>query len=201
MKIRPEEISSVIKKEIEAYESDLDVEEVGTILEVGDGIARVYGLKRAMAGEMLLFPGEVYGLALNLEENTIGAVVLGDYLELKEGDTVKRTGRVLEVPVGEGLLGRIVDPMGRPIDAKGPIAAEDNRKVDIRAPGVVERQPVKEPLQTGLKAIDSMVPIGRGQRERAVARERPGPSRAIPVSPVRPWRLPVTPRPSPGFGP
>jgi F-type H+-transporting ATPase subunit alpha len=165
MKIRPEEISSVIKKEIEAYERDLDVEEVGTILEVGDGIARIYGLNRTMAGEMLLFPGDVYGLALNLEEDTIGAVILGDYLELKEGDTVKRTGRVLEVPVGEGLLGRIVDPMGRPLDEKGPINAADHRKVDIRAPGVVERQPVKEPLQTGLKAIDSMVPIGRGQRE------------------------------------
>jgi F-type H+-transporting ATPase subunit alpha len=165
MKIRPEEISSVIKKEIEAYEQDLDVEEVGTILEVGDGIARIYGLNRAMAGEMLLFPGNIYGLALNLEEDTIGAVILGEYLDLKEGDTVKRTGRVLEVPVGEAVLGRIVDPMGKPLDDKGPIRTDDHRKVDIRAPGVVERQPVKEPLQTGLKAIDSMIPIGRGQRE------------------------------------
>ncbi len=165
MKIRPEEITSVIRKEIEAYEKELDVEEVGTILEVGDGIARIYGLNRTMAGEMLEFPGDVYGLALNLEEDTIGAVILGEYIELKEGDIVKRTGRVLEVPVGKGLLGRVVDPMGNPLDDKGPIQAEDHMKIDIRAPGVVERQPVKEPLQTGLKAIDSMIPIGRGQRE------------------------------------
>jgi len=165
MKIRPEEIISVIRKEIEAYEKELDVEEVGTILEVGDGIARIYGLNRTMAGEMLEFPHDVYGLALNLEEDTIGAVILGEYLDLKEGDIVKRTRRVLEVPVGEGLLGRIVDPMGNPLDDKGPIKADSHMKVDIRAPGVVERQPVKEPLQTGLKAIDSMIPIGRGQRE------------------------------------
>ncbi len=165
MKIRPEEISSVIKKEIEAYEKDLDVEEVGTILEIGDGIARIYGLNRTMASEMLEFPNNIYGLALNLEEDTIGAVILGEYLELKEGDIVKRTGRVLEVPSGEGLLGRIVDPMANPLDDKGPIKADNFMKVDVRAPGVVERQPVKEPLQTGLKAIDSMIPIGRGQRE------------------------------------
>jgi F-type H+-transporting ATPase subunit alpha len=165
MKIRPEEIISVIRKEIEAYEKELDVEEVGTILEVGDGIARIYGLNRTMSGEMLEFPDGIYGLALNLEEDTIGAVILGEYLDLKEGDIVKRTGRVLEVPVGEGLLGRIVDPMGNPLDDKGPIKADSHMKVDIRAPGVVERQPVNEPLQTGLKAIDSMIPIGRGQRE------------------------------------
>ena len=165
MKIRPEEITSVIKKEIEAYEKELDVEEIGTILEVGDGIARIHGLNRTMASEMLEFPGNVYGLALNLEEDTIGAVILGDYFDLKEGDTVKRTGRVLEAPVGESLLGRIIDPMGNPLDDKGPIKTKHFRKIDIRAPGVVERQPVKEPLQTGLKAIDSMIPIGRGQRE------------------------------------
>jgi F-type H+-transporting ATPase subunit alpha len=144
---------------------DLDVEEVGTILEVGDGIARIYGLNRAMASEMLEFPHDIYGLALNLEEDTIGAVILGEYLELKEGDIVKRTGKVLSVPAGEGLLGRVVDPMGNPLDDKGPIKSDSFMKVDIRAPGVVERQPVKEPLQTGLKAIDSMIPIGRGQRE------------------------------------
>ena len=165
MKIRPEEITSVIKKEIESYERELEVEEVGTILEVGDGIARVYGLRKTMASEMLEFPGKVYGLALNLEEDTIGAVILGEYLGLKEGDIVKRTGRVLEAPVGEALLGRIVDPMGNPIDDRGPIETDRFRKIDIRAPGVIERQPVKQPLQTGLKAIDSMIPIGRGQRE------------------------------------
>jgi len=165
MKIRPEEITSVIKKEIESYEKELEVEEVGTILEVGDGIARIHGLKKTMAGEMLEFPGNVYGLALNLEEDTIGAGILGDYLDLREGDIVKRTNRVLEAPVGEGLLGRIVDPMGNPIDDRGPIQSDQFRKIDIRAPGVIERQPVKVPLQTGLKAIDSMIPIGRGQRE------------------------------------
>jgi F-type H+-transporting ATPase subunit alpha len=165
MKIRPEEITSVIKREIESYEKELEVEEVGTILEVGDGIARIHGLKKTMAGEMLEFPGNVFGLALNLEEDTIGAVILGDYLELKEGDIVKRTGRVLEAPVGEAMLGRIVDPMGNPLDDRGPIQTDHFRKIDIRAPGVIERQPVKVPLQTGLKAIDSMIPIGRGQRE------------------------------------
>jgi len=165
MRIRPEEITSLIRKEIESYEKELDVEEIGTILEVGDGIARIYGLKRAMASEMLEFPNNVYGLALNLEEDTIGAVILGEYLDLKEGDIVKRTGRVLEVPSGEGLLGRIVDPMGNPLDDKGPIVADTHMKLDVRAPGVIERQPVKEPMQTGLKAIDSMIPIGRGQRE------------------------------------
>ncbi len=165
MKIRPEEITSVIKREIESYEKALEVEEVGTILEVGDGIARIHGLKKTMAGEMLEFPGNVFGLALNLEEDTIGAVILGEYLELREGDSVKRTGRVLEAPVGEAMLGRIVDPMGNPLDDKGPIQTDQFRKIDIRAPGVIERQPVKVPLQTGLKAIDSMIPIGRGQRE------------------------------------
>ena len=165
MKIRPEEITSVIRKEIEAYEKELDVEEVGTILEVGDGIARIYGLNRTMASEMLEFPNKAYGLALNLEEDTIGAVILGDYLDLKEGDTVKRTGRVLDSHVEEGLLGRIVDPMGKPLDDRGPVKTEEFRKIDVRAPGVVGRQKVNEPLQTGLKAIDSMIPIGRGQRE------------------------------------
>jgi len=165
MRIKPEEITSVIKKEIENYASTLDVEEVGTVLEVGDGIARIHGLRKAMASEMLRFPHDVYGLALNLEEDNIGAVILGEYTEIKEGDPVHRTGRVLAVPVGEGLLGRIIDPLGRPLDGKGSVPHEKYRPIESTAPNVVQRQPVKEPLQTGLKAIDSMIPIGRGQRE------------------------------------
>ncbi|MFQ6103985.1 MAG: F0F1 ATP synthase subunit alpha [Candidatus Glassbacteria bacterium] len=165
MRIKPEEMTSVIKKEIESYAATLDVEEVGTVLEVGDGIARVHGLRKAMASEMLRFPNDIYGLALNLEEDNIGAVILGEYVEIKEGDPVHRTGRVLAVPSGEGLLGRVIDPLGRPLDGKGPIPQENWRPIESTAPNVVQRQPVKEPLQTGLKAIDSMIPIGRGQRE------------------------------------
>jgi len=165
MRIKPEEMTSVIKKEIESYAVTLDVEEVGTVLEVGDGIARIHGLKKAMASEMLRFPNDIYGLALNLEEDNIGAVILGEYTQIKEGDPVERTGRVLAVPSGEGLLGRVIDPLGRPLDGKGPIPQENWRPIESLAPNVVHRQPVKEPLQTGLKAIDSMIPIGRGQRE------------------------------------
>jgi len=165
MRIKPEEMTSVIKKEIESYSATLDVEEVGTVLEVGDGIARIHGLKKAMASEMLRFPNDIYGLALNLEEDNIGAVILGEFTEIKEGDPVERTGRVLAVPSGEGLLGRVIDPLGRPLDGKGPIPQENWRPIESQAPNVVERQPVKEPLQTGIKAIDSMIPIGRGQRE------------------------------------
>ena len=174
MRINPEEIASVLRKEIETYRSDLDVAEVGTILEVGDGIARIYGLDKALAGEMLEFEGGVRGQVFNLEEGSIGAIVLGDYKDLKEGQTVRRTGALLEVPVGQGLVGRVVDPLGNPLDGKGPIVAETTRPVDMIAPGIADRQPVKEPLQTGIKAIDSMTPIGRGQRELIIGDRKTG---------------------------
>ncbi|MCA8959724.1 MAG: F0F1 ATP synthase subunit alpha [Planctomycetes bacterium] len=165
MKINADEITSVLKKEIQDFKSALSVDEVGTILEVGDGIARVYGISNCMAGEMLEFSNGSRGLALNLEENSIGVAILGEYLDLKEGDEVKRTGSVVSVPVGEALLGRVVDAMGSPIDGKGPIASTERRPVESNAPGVADRKSVHEPLQTGIKAIDSMIPIGRGQRE------------------------------------
>ena len=164
-KIQSEEISSILLNEIKNYEGELDVEEVGNILEVGDGIARIYGLANCMAGEMLDFGDDIYGMALNLEENNIGAVILGEYLHIREGDEVRRTGKVLSVPVGKALIGRVVNPLGQPLDGKGPIKTERTRKLEFKAPGVVSRQPVKQPLQTGLKAVDSMIPIGRGQRE------------------------------------
>jgi len=169
--LRPGELKEILLKEIQAADlAEIDVREVGTVLEVKDGIARVYGLTAAMAGEMLEFTSsetgeKVAGQALNLEEDNLGAVIFGDYLRLREGDEVRRTGHVLEVPVGPALVGRVVDPLGRPVDGRGPIPAVKNRKVEIVAPGIIKRQPVKEPLQTGLKAIDSMIPIGRGQRE------------------------------------
>jgi F-type H+-transporting ATPase subunit alpha len=169
--LRPGEIKDILLREIEAADlNDLKVEEVGTVLEVKDGIARIYGLSKAMAGEMLSVTSSETGeiitaLALNLEEDNIGAVILGDYLVLKEGDHVRRTGRVLEVPVGPEMIGRVVDSLGRPMDERGPINAKHTRKVESEAPGIIVRQPVKEPLQTGLKAVDSMIPIGRGQRE------------------------------------
>src|SRR5688572_15165686 len=165
MKIRPEEITTVLEKELESYEAELDVDEVGTVLEVGDGIARIYGLSGAMSGEMLDFGNELYGLALNLEEDVLGSVVLGDDVAIREGDEVRRTGRVLSVPAGEALLGRVVNPLGQPLDGKGSISTDARRPIEFVAPGIVARQPVKEPLQTGVKAIDSMIPIGRGQRE------------------------------------
>ncbi len=168
--LRPGELKDVLLKEIQAADlADLDVREVGTVLEVKDGIARVYGLTAAMAGEMLEFTSQtgekITGQALNLEEDNIGAVIFGDYLQLREGDEVRRTGRVLEVPVGPALVGRVVDALGQPVDGLGPIVGTATRKVEIVAPGIIKRQPVKEPLQTGIKAIDSMIPIGRGQRE------------------------------------
>ena len=165
MKIKAEEITSVIKKEIEEFRSELAVEDLGTVIEVGDGIARIYGLRQAMAGEMLEFQNGSFGVVFNLEEASIGAVILGEYLDLKEGDWAKRTGRVVEVPVGPGLIGRVVNALGHPIDAKGPIPSEMTRPVEYDAPGIAYRQPVNKPLQTGLKAVDSMIPIGRGQRE------------------------------------
>ena len=169
--LRPGELKEVLLKEIQAADlAELDVREVGTVLEVKDGIARIYGLTSGLAGEMLEFTSsqtgdKVVGQALNLEEDNIGAVIFGNYLELREGDEVRRTGRVLEVPVGPAMVGRVVDALGRPVDGRGPIHTTKNRKVDIVAPGIIKRQPVKEPLQTGIKAIDSMIPIGRGQRE------------------------------------
>ncbi|MEK6702103.1 MAG: F0F1 ATP synthase subunit alpha [Planctomycetota bacterium] len=177
MKIKTDEIASVIKQEIEQYASELEVSEVGKVVEVGDGIARIYGLSRAMAGELLEFQsskGPVMGQVFNLELDTVGAVVYGDYLAIKEGDLVKSTGRLLEVPVGDALLGRVVDPLGRPMDDKGPINSTESRKVDIIAPGIAERQPVTEPLQTGIKSVDAMIPIGKGQRELIIGDRKTG---------------------------
>jgi len=165
MRINPEEITSVLKKEIESYSGEFQVEEEGTILAVGDGIARIYGLTNCMAGEMLEFSNGSKGVAFNLEESSIGAVILGQYADLREGDMVKRTGSVLKVPVGEELVGRVVDPLGNPLDGKGPLNTDKFRAVESDAPGIADRQSVKEPLQTGIKAVDSMIPIGRGQRE------------------------------------
>ncbi|WP_371363154.1 ATP synthase subunit alpha [Sporomusa rhizae] len=165
MKMRPEEITAIIKQQIEHYQVDLNVDDVGTVIEVGDGIARIHGLEKAMAGELLEFPHEVFGMVLNLEEDNVGAVLLGGEIEIKEGDTVRRTGRIMQVPVGEAMVGRVVNAIGQPIDGKGPINTTEFRPVEYRAPGIADRQSVKEPLQTGIKAIDSMVPIGRGQRE------------------------------------
>ncbi|MBU1863128.1 MAG: F0F1 ATP synthase subunit alpha [Candidatus Omnitrophica bacterium] len=174
MKIKSEEISSIIRAEIEHYKHTLEVKEVGVVIEVGDGIATIYGLDNAMAGELLLFPNDVYGMVLNLDEQTVGAVLFGDDKLIKEKDTVKLTGRVVDIPVGEALVGRVVNALGQPIDEKGPIATKERRKVDVVAPGVVTRQPVKEPLQTGLKSIDSMIPIGRGQRELIIGDRQTG---------------------------
>jgi F-type H+-transporting ATPase subunit alpha len=165
MRIRPEEITSILKQRIEEYEVETDLSEVGTVLQVGDGIARVYGLESCFAMEMLELEHGVTGLALNLESDNVGTALFGDWERIEEGSVVKRTGRIASVPVGEALVGRIVDPLGSPLDGAGPIAADQFRPLEFKAPGVVDRQPVKEPVQTGLKAIDSMIPIGRGQRE------------------------------------
>ncbi len=174
MDIKAEEISQVIRDQIGSYAVDVDVAEVGTIVSVGDGIARVHGVERAMAGEMLEFPHGVFGLALNLEEESVGVVLLGHYQEIKEGDTVKRTGRIMSVPVGDEMLGRVVNALGQPIDGKGPIATTQSSPVERLAPGVVDRQGVREPMQTGLKAIDAMIPIGRGQRELIIGDRQTG---------------------------
>ncbi|GAB6172779.1 F0F1 ATP synthase subunit alpha [Paradesulfitobacterium aromaticivorans] len=174
MNLRPEEISSIIKQQIERYKDTMEVVDVGTVIQVGDGIARIYGLEKAMAGELLEFPGGVYGMAMNLEEDNIGCVILGSFREIKEGDQVKRTGRIVEVPVGEALIGRVVNSLGQPIDGKGDIKADKFRPIESMAPGVVARKSVHEPLQTGLKSIDSMVPIGRGQRELIIGDRQTG---------------------------
>jgi F-type H+-transporting ATPase subunit alpha len=174
MDIKAEEISRIIRDQIGSYAVDVDVAEVGTIVSVGDGIARVHGVEKTMAGEMLEFPHGVFGIALNLEEESVGAVLLGDYTAIKEGDVVKRTNRIISVPVGEALIGRVVNALGQPIDGKGPIASKQFSEIERLAPGVVDRSPVKEPLQTGLKAIDAMVPIGRGQRELIIGDRQTG---------------------------
>ena len=174
MRFKADEIASVIQREIERFESRIDVREVGQVIEVGDGIARVYGLSGVMSGEMVEFPNGAFGLAFNLEENSVGVIILGDYLSIEEGDEVRSTGRLLSVPVGEGVLGRVIDPLGNPLDGAGPIVATERRPVESNAPGVAERQPVKEPLQTGIKAIDSMTPIGRGQRELIIGDRKTG---------------------------
>ena len=174
MNLRPEEISSVIKEQIKRYSSQVSVADVGTVIQVADGIARIHGLENAMQGELLEFPGEVHGMVLNLEEDNVGAVLLGDTSAISEGDTVKTTGAVVEVPVGDGMLGRVVNALGMPIDGKGPVHAEKYRKIERVAPGVITRKSVDTPLQTGIKAIDSMVPIGRGQRELIIGDRQTG---------------------------
>ena len=173
-KIKADEITRIIREQIENYEQSVAVDEVGSVISVGDGIARIHGLEKVMAGEMLAFSHNVYGIALNLEEDEVGAVLLGEYTEIKEGDTVKRTETIMSVPVGDALIGRVLNPMGQPLDGKGPIVTEQRNPLERLAPGVVERQPVREPLQTGLKAIDSMIPIGRGQRELIIGDRQTG---------------------------
>jgi F-type H+-transporting ATPase subunit alpha len=174
MKFNSDEIASVIQKEIEQFESQMDVREVGTVLEVGDGIARVYGLSNVMSGEMVEFPSGVTGLAFNLEEKSVGVIILGDYLSIKEGDEVKALGRLLSVPVGDAVIGRVLDPLGNPLDGKGPVNTDLKRPVELIATGVAERHPVHEPMQTGIKAIDAMTPIGRGQRELVIGDRKTG---------------------------
>src|SRR2546423_7283771 len=172
--IRADEITQLIRQQIENYESKIAVDEVGTVITLGDGIARVYGLDKVMAGELLSFPHGVSGIAMNLEEDQVGSVLLGDYTEIKEGDEVKRTGRIMSVPVGEALIGRVVNALGAPVDGKGPIQTTQFNAIERLAPGVVSRQPVKEPMQTGIKAVDAMIPIGRGQRELIIGDRQTG---------------------------
>lgn len=183
MSIRPDEISNLLQKQIEGYEKGLEMVDVGTVIYVGDGIARIYGLEECMAGELLEFQEGVMGVVLNLELDNVGAVVLGDYKKISEGDTVKRTGRIAQVPAGEGMVGRVVDALGQPIDGKGPIKTDSYRPIERIAPGVTQRQPVNEPLQTGIKAIDSMIPIGRGQRELIIGDRGTGKT-ALPVDAI-----------------
>jgi F-type H+/Na+-transporting ATPase subunit alpha len=174
MQIKPEEITNIIKSQIEKYEAKVEISETGQVIQVGDGIARVYGLDNAMSLELLEFPGPVYGVVLNLERDNVGVVLMGDDKGIKEGDIVKRTGRIISVPVGDAMIGRVVDPLGQPLDGKGPINTDKLRPIEVIAPGVADRQGVKEPLQTGLKAIDAMIPIGRGQRELIIGDRQTG---------------------------
>ncbi|HEY2882368.1 MAG TPA: F0F1 ATP synthase subunit alpha [Pirellulales bacterium] len=174
MKFKADEIASVLQTEIEQYQSNIDVREVGRVLEVGDGIARVYGLSGVMAGEMVEFTGGVTGLAFNLEESSVGVIILGDYLKIEEGDEVRSTGRLLSVPVGDAVIGRVLDPLGNPLDGKGPVVTSERRPVESMAPGIAGRSPVREPMQTGIKAVDAMTPIGRGQRELIIGDRKTG---------------------------
>ena len=174
MNLRPEEISAVIKEQIKNYKNKLDISDFGTVIQVGDGIARVFGLENCMAGELLEFSGNTYGMALNLEEDNVGAVILGSDREIREGDIVRPMGRVVEVPVGDNLLGRVVNALGQPIDGKGTIVSNESRPIECAAPGVLQRKSVNQPLQTGIKAIDSMIPIGRGQRELIIGDRQTG---------------------------
>ena len=174
MEIRAAEISAIIKDQIANFGTDSEVSEVGQVLSVGDGVARVYGLDSVKAGEMVEFPGGIQGMALNLEADNVGVVIFGEDREIGEGDTVKRTGRIVEVPVGDALLGRVVDGLGNPLDGKGPIAASESRRVEVKAPGIIPRRSVHEPMQTGLKALDALVPIGRGQRELIIGDRQTG---------------------------
>ena len=172
--VRPEEISAILRRQLSGFESDADIYEVGTVLQVGDGVARVYGLTKVMASELVEFPNGVMGMALNLEEDNVGVVLFGDDRNVKEGDTVKRTGRIASVPVGKELLGRVVNPLGQAIDGKGDIKTSQIYPIERKAPGVIDRQPVTEPLQTGIKAIDALIPIGRGQRELIIGDRQTG---------------------------
>ncbi len=174
MEIKAEEISQIIRKQIEEYDQKVSVMETGTVLTVGDGIARVYGLSGAMAGELLDFPHDVKGIVLNLEEDNVGVALLGSYEEIRENDQVKRSGKIASVPVGDGVIGRVVNALGQPIDGKGPIDSKVTRKVEVKAPGIVARKSVHEPMQTGMKAIDAMIPIGRGQRELIIGDRQTG---------------------------
>lgn len=174
MELRADEISKILKERIEGFEESFELAETGMVLSVGDGIARIYGLNNVVAGELIEFPNKIYGIALNLEEDSVGAVIMGEDRHIKEGAIVKRTGRIAEVPVGEALCGRVVNALGQPIDGLGPIQAKEYRRIEVKAPGIVKRQPVKEPLQTGIKAIDAMIPIGRGQRELIIGDRQTG---------------------------
>ena len=172
--VRPDEVSAILRKQLSGFEREIDVYDVGTVLQIGDGIARVYGLSKVMAGELIEFPGDVFGMVLNLEEDNVGCVIFGESSHIKEGDTVKRTGRVASMPVGEQMLGRVITPLGEPIDGKGPVKTKTFLPLERKALGVMQRQPVKEPLQTGLKAVDGMIPIGRGQRELIIGDRQTG---------------------------
>ena len=172
--VKPDEVSAILRKQLSGFEKEIDIYEVGTVVQIGDGVARVYGLTKCMASELIEFPHGVFGMALNLEEDNIGCILFGDYTKVKEGDEVKRTGRVASMPVGEEMLGRVINPLGQPLDGKGPIKTKNYMPIERKALGVIQRQPVKEPLQTGLKAIDSMIPIGRGQRELIIGDRQTG---------------------------
>lgn len=174
MHIKPEEITSIIRQQIEKFNTNVETVDSGTIIQIGDGISRVYGLQDCMEGELIEFPNDVYGMALNLEQDNVGCVLLGSEEGIKEGNIVKRTGKVVEVPVGEALVGRVVNSLGMAIDGKGPVLTNETRAVEVQAPGVIDRQSVKEPLQTGIKAIDSMIPIGKGQRELIIGDRQTG---------------------------